>query len=191
MSIPRNEYPRPQLMRDEWINLNGEWEFEIDNSVSGKEKEFYNRKSLDSKIIVPFCPESKLSGIGNKDFMYCVWYRKDIAIPETWKNKKVILNFGAVDYKTTVYVNGEEAGTHCGGYTSFSFDITKHLKECGNYIPYVPMIMLKTVYSQAVNRVVFTIPTVVIIHVQQVFGRLYGWNVSMKTTFKISKLIQI
>lgn len=134
MSIPRNEYPRPQLVRDEWINLNGEWEFEIDNSISGKSKKFYNRKNLDSKIIVPFCPESELSGIGNKDFMYCVWYRKDINIPENWKNKKVILHFGAVDYKTTVYINGEEVGTHCGGYTSFNFDITKHLKENNNYI---------------------------------------------------------
>lgn len=134
MSIPRNEYPRPQLVRDEWINLNGEWGFEIDNSLSGKPKEFYNRKKLESKIIVPFCPESELSGIGNKDFMHCVWYRKDISIPENWKGKKIILHFGAVDYKTTVYVNGEEVGTHCGGYTSFSFDITKYLEENANYI---------------------------------------------------------
>lgn len=134
MSIPRNEYPRPQLVRNEWINLNGEWDFEVDNSVSGKEKEFYSRKKLNDKIIVPFCPESELSGIGNKDFMYCVWYRKDIEIPQNWKDKKIILHFGAVDYKSTVYVNGEEVGTHCGGYTSFSFDITKYLCDTENYI---------------------------------------------------------
>ncbi len=134
MIIPRNEYPRPQLVREQWINLNGEWDFEIDNFKSGKEKEFYNRESLNDKIIVPFCPESELSGIGCKDFMHCVWYRKNITVPENWKGKRVILHFGAVDYKTTVYVNGTEVGTHAGGYTSFSFDITKHLSENGNYI---------------------------------------------------------
>ena len=134
MSIPRNEYPRPQLVREQWINLNGEWDFEIDNSLSGKEKEFFKRTELNSKITVPFCPESELSGINNKDYMYCVWYKKDITIPEDAKDKKAILHFGAVDYKTTVYVNGEEVGTHVGGYTSFSFDITKHLKDSGNYI---------------------------------------------------------
>ncbi len=134
MSIPRNEYPRPQLVRNEWINLNGEWEFEIDNSLSGKPKEFNKRKSFDSKIIVTFCPESELSGVGNKDFIHSVWYRRNITIPENWKGKKIILHFGAVDYETTVYVNGEEVGTHCGGYTSFSFDITRYLKENDNYI---------------------------------------------------------
>lgn len=61
--IPRNEYPRPQLERDSFINLNGEWDFEIDNACVGKEKEFFKRKSLNNKIIVPFCPESLLSGI--------------------------------------------------------------------------------------------------------------------------------
>ena len=76
MSIPRNEYPRPQLVREQWINLNGEWDFEIDNSLSGKEKEFFKRTELNSKITVPFCPESELSGINNKDYMYCVWYKK-------------------------------------------------------------------------------------------------------------------
>ena len=78
IQIPRNEYPRPQLVRENWINLNGEWDFEIDNCVSGKEKEFFKRPSLDGKIIVPFCPESVLSGVGNTDFMSCVWYRKNI-----------------------------------------------------------------------------------------------------------------
>ena len=99
-----------------------------------KKKNFFKRTELDSKIIVPFCPESELSGVNNKDFMYCVWYKKDIIIPENAKGKKTILHFGAVDYKTTVYVNGEEVGTHAGGYASFSFDITKYLKDTGNYI---------------------------------------------------------
>lgn len=134
IQIPRNEYPRPQLVRENWINLNGEWDFEIDNCVSGKEKEFFKRPSLDGKIIVPFCPESVLSGVGNTDFMSCVWYRKNIEIPSAWAGKRIILHFGAVDYKATVYVNGKFATEHRGGYTPFCADITDLLSESGNYI---------------------------------------------------------
>lgn len=132
--IPREEYPRPQLVRDDWVNLNGEWDFEIDNSVTGTEKKFYLRDKLADKITVPFCPESRLSGIGNTDFMNCVWYRREFSIPEAWKGKRILVNFGAVDYHATVYINGEYAGEHKGGYTPFSFDITKLLRESGNYI---------------------------------------------------------
>jgi len=134
MNIPRSEHPFPQMVRDNWLNLNGEWEFEIDNSVSGKHKKFFERESLESKIIVPFCPESDLSGIGNKDFMYCVWYRKEFEIPESFKGKRIILHFGAVDYLSTVYVNGEKVGEHKGGYTSFAFDITDYVKDGKNVI---------------------------------------------------------
>ena len=134
MSIPRCEHPFPQMVRESWINLNGEWEFEIDNGVTGKDREFYNRDSLESKIIVPFCPESELSGIGNKDFMYCVWYRKEFELPESFAGKRVILHFGAVDYLSTVYINGKEAGSHKGGYTSFSVDITDYITEGKNVI---------------------------------------------------------
>ncbi len=132
--IPRNEYPRPQLMRADWLNLNGEWDFEIDHSMSGKEKNFQKRSSLDGKITVPFCPESKLSGLAHTDFMNCVWYRKDIHIPSEWEGKDVILHFGAVDYHAFVYVNGEFVCEHKGGYTPFSANITPYLKDSGNYI---------------------------------------------------------
>lgn len=134
MNMPRPEYPRPQLVRDQWVNLNGTWEFEIDNAVVGKAKKFNERTHLDGEITVPFCPESVLSGIGNVDFMNCVWYRKDIEIPYDWAGKSVLLTFGAVDYHATVYINGEYCGEHKGGYTPFTLDITKHLKESGNYI---------------------------------------------------------
>ena len=136
MNIPRSEYPRPQIVRNAWINLNGEWDFEIDHSVSGLDKGFQQRKSLDSKITVPFCPESELSGVGYKDFMDCVWYRKDIEIPAEWKgdDKRVILHFGAVDYKAIIFVNGKRVCEHKGGYISFSCDITDALCESGNYI---------------------------------------------------------
>ena len=135
MNIPRNDYPRPQMVRDSFICLNGEWDFEIDNAKVGEEKEFFLRDSLNEKIIVPFCPESQLSGVGNKDFMNAVWYRRNIdAAPF---GKKVLLNFGAVDYHTKVYVNGTFVGEHKGGYSSFSFDITDALKEEGNFVTVV------------------------------------------------------
>lgn len=132
--IPRNEYPRPQLVRENWINLNGEWDFEIDNSKCGMEKEFFKRESLNDKIIVPFCPESELSGINNKDFMDCVWYRRNLEIPSNWKGKKTLIHFGAVDYHAVVFVNGNKIGEHRGGYTPFTFDISEYLNENDNYV---------------------------------------------------------
>ena len=130
----RDEYPRPQFVRTDWTNLNGEWDFLVDSACSGQEKEFFKRSSLGQKITVPFCPESELSGIGNRDFMPCVWYRRDIEIPPEADGKRTILHFGAVDYHAIVYVNGEKVTEHKGGYTPFSADITDHLKSDGNYI---------------------------------------------------------
>ena len=134
MNTPRQEYPRPQFERGAWINLNGEWDFEIDYSESGEDKKFYERSSLDSKITVPFCPESELSGINNKDFMPCVWYRKDFEIPAKYSDKEVILHFGAIDYRTVVYINGIKAAEHKGGYTPFSVNISEYICDGGNYI---------------------------------------------------------
>lgn len=133
-NIPRNEHPRPDRMRKDWLCLNGEWDFEIDDAVVGVEKEFFKRESLNSKITVPFCPESKLSGIEHKDFMNSVWYRKELDIPTHWSDKRIILHIDACDYHTTVYVNGMTVGEHKGGYTPISLDITSFLKENGNYI---------------------------------------------------------
>lgn len=130
----RKEYPRPQLVRENWLCLNGEWEFEIDNAQVGAAKKYWERSSLDGKITVPYCPESDLSGVGNKDFMNCVWYRKAVTLPEAFCGKRVILHFGAVDYLATVYVNGKKIGTHMGGYTPFSFDVTDALTEGENVI---------------------------------------------------------
>ena len=132
--IPRAEHPNPQFERKNWKNLNGEWEFEIDYGKSGIERKFYERDSLDSKIIVPFCPESELSGVGYKDFMAAVWYRKTFPITKQQLSGRVILNFGAVDYEAVVYVNQKEVGRHCGGYTSFAFDITGFVTEGENIL---------------------------------------------------------
>ena len=133
-AIPRCEHPRPDKQRAEWLSLNGEWDFEIDNAIVGEAKKFYERDSLDGKITVPFCPESKLSGVGHTDFMNMVWYRRNIDVPAEWCGKRIILHVDACDYETTVYVNAERIGTHKGGYTSFEFDITDALKSEGNYI---------------------------------------------------------
>lgn len=127
MQIPRNEYPRPQLVREDWLCLNGEWEFEIDQAESGEARGLLTAERLAGAITVPFCPESRLSGVENRDFMRCVWYAKNLEIPAAWKNKRVLLHFGAVDYFSTVWVNGVQVGTHKGGYTPFCFDITDQL----------------------------------------------------------------
>ncbi len=83
MAIPRPEYPRPQFVRPDWLNLNGEWEFEIDQADSGFERGLVERP-LQTKITVPFCPESELSGVYDRDFLNAVWYRREVTIPAAW-----------------------------------------------------------------------------------------------------------
>ncbi len=134
-SLPRPEYPRPQMVREKWLNLNGEWEFELDQGCSGEERGlFAGDKALSHSILVPYAPESELSGIGYRDFMPCVWYRRKFALPSDWLGGRVLLHFGAVDYETKVWINGQPAGAHRGGYSSFSFDITNLLQSGENII---------------------------------------------------------
>ena len=131
--IYRTEHPKPQFMRKNWINLNGIWDFEMDPAASGEARELFNQTaSFSQSINIPFCPESKLSGINHTDFMNSVWYRREIEISPEQLSRLVILHFGAVDYLTTVYVNGKKCGTHKGGYVSFSMDITEYLTEGKN-----------------------------------------------------------
>lgn len=127
MQTPRNEYPRPQFLRNAWLCLNGQWQFEIDHGDSGFERGLVQR-DLTGRITVPFCPESSLSGIGNTDYMAAVWYRREVTIPREWAGQNVRLHFQAVDYDATVWVNGHEAGRHRGGFTPFSIDLTNHAK---------------------------------------------------------------
>ena len=122
MSTPRPEYPRPQFVREDWLCLNGEWQFEIDAGDSGLESGLL-RRELKSRIIVPFCPESSLSGIGDADFLNAVWYRRTVTIPESWAGRGVLLHFQAVDYDACVWVNGVEVGRHRGGFTPFTCDL--------------------------------------------------------------------
>jgi len=132
--VPRPEHPRPDAMRENWMTLNGEWQFEIDDASDGEARGLTSGKDLSSKIIVPFCPESKLSGLGlgNSRYMTNVWYRRTFELPAAMKGKRVLLHFGGVDYKTWAYVNGQLVGTHVGENAAFSFEITTFLKEGAN-----------------------------------------------------------
>ena len=116
MSIPRNDYPRPQYARTRWQILNGEWQFAIEDEAQCIDDPFPRT------ITVPFCPESALSGIGHTDFMHTVWYRRTFILSAA--EGRVLLHFGAVDYLAEVFVNGALAGAHRGGYASFTLDIT-------------------------------------------------------------------
>ncbi len=132
MQVPRPEYPRPQMVRPEWLNLNGPWQFELDPGRSGRERGLIERERLAGEILVPFCPESSLSGVGYRDFMPAVVYRRTFAVPPAWEDKRILLHFGAVDYDARVYVNGRQAGFHRGGYTPFTLDVTAHLRPGEN-----------------------------------------------------------
>ncbi|MGQ7889558.1 glycoside hydrolase family 2 protein [Paenibacillus sp. WC2504] len=130
---PRADYPRPQFVRDNWMNLNGEWEFEFDDDrVGSKEKWHLGNKALSKRIQVPFAFQSKLSGIGSNEFHDVVWYRRDLVIPDSFANKRILLHFGAVDYEASVWVNGTLVATHEGGHTPFHADITDALQSGTN-----------------------------------------------------------
>jgi len=118
-------YPRPQLKRADWINLNGLWKYVVTN-ISETEKP----KNFDNEILVPFAIESALSGVA-KTFTPDdkLWYYREFILNPQWKGKQIILHFGAVDYECEVWINNELAGTHRGGNNPFSFDITKHIKK--------------------------------------------------------------
>ncbi|WP_432944971.1 glycoside hydrolase family 2 protein [Kribbella sp. CA-253562] len=121
-SLPRPEHPRPQFVRPHWLNLNGEWQFEADKSDSGLERGLRDRE-LERRIIVPFAPESQLSGIEDVDFQEAVWYRTTVTIPADWTGLDAVLHFQAVDHDATVWVNGVEVVRHRGGFTPFSANL--------------------------------------------------------------------
>ncbi len=129
----REEYPRPSFVREKWLNLNGSWDFQIGDKDPNKDY-ISDLSEYNDKIEVPFCPESKLSGIENRDFMRSVWYKRTFSVSREQLFGKVLINFGAVDYEADVYINGVKTGTHKGGYCSFSFDITEFLREGENTV---------------------------------------------------------
>ena len=120
-------YPRPQLKREQWINLNGQWDYAIRPKAAGQPT------SMDGKILVPFAVESKLSGVARPVTPNDrIWYRRNFNVPREWNGQRVILNFGAVDYETYVLVNGALVGSHRGGSDSFGFDVTDYLRQDKN-----------------------------------------------------------
>ena len=121
LNCPLNEYPRPQLKRDNWLCLNGPWDCAFTDAPE-------QPASYDKKIIVPFSPETELSGVGRslKPDEY-LWYRRTVELPSGTRDKRFLLHFGAVDQIAAVYVNGSLTGVHMGGYTSFEIDITSFI----------------------------------------------------------------
>jgi len=133
-TIPRPEYPRPQFVRDEWSNLNGEWEFGFDDEDRGVEDRWFDGLELPLRIVVPFAYQAKLSGINEKTIHEIVWYARSFEVPEPWEQGELLLNFGAVDYATTVWVNGQEVGHNQGGHVPFQFEISPYIRKGANRI---------------------------------------------------------
>jgi len=125
----KSEYPRPQFVRDTWKNLNGLWNIKLNHNYHQSEYNMEFDRELkpvhyENTIQVPFCPESSLSGIGNKEFLAGMTYQRDISIPTDWKDLDIHLNCGAVYYKCAVYIDGKLIGFHTGGNVSFTINLT-------------------------------------------------------------------
>ena len=124
---PRPEYPRPMLRRGEWKNLNGLWQYAITPAAA------HTPAKMDGDILVPFAVESALSGAGRQvGAENALWYRRTFTVPHSWNGKQILLNFGAVDWKCDIWVNNVKVGSHTGGYTPFSIDITRALAAKGD-----------------------------------------------------------
>ena len=131
--IPRAEHPRPDFVRPDWINLNGEWEFEFDDAAVGVREAWYMPgRHFSRRITVPFCYQCAMSGIDLQEKHELLWYRRALRIPDPMAGKRLLLRFGAVDFECDVYLNGHRVGSHRGGYTPFALDITEWVTDGDN-----------------------------------------------------------
>lgn len=129
----RQEYPRPNLVRDRWASLNGEWHFAFDDEDRGMRDAWYlDPTPLSRRIRVPYAYQTPASGINEQEHHPVVWYARDFEVPHTWHGDELYLHFGAVDYEATVWVNGHVAGHHRGGYVPFRLNITHLVKQGTN-----------------------------------------------------------
>ena len=142
-TLPRPEYPRPQFRRPHWINLNGEWAFAFDDKNAGLGQGWHRvlaedlragSPPFDRRITVPFCYQSKLSGIGDTSFHDVVWYARSFEYTPAHSDGRLLLHFGAVDYRATVWVNGAQVAEHEGGHTPFDADVTHVLRDGENVV---------------------------------------------------------
>jgi beta-galactosidase/beta-glucuronidase len=134
-NAPRAEFPQPQFEREQWMTLNGAWQFEFDDARKGVEEDWgAGGRDFTRTITVPYSFETKLSGIGDTSFHSDVWYRRTFTIPASWAKKRVLLHFGAVDYRARVWVNSKVVGSHEGGNVPFWFDITPVVKSGPNTV---------------------------------------------------------
>lgn len=130
--IPRPEYPRPQFVRREWLNLNGEWEFAFDDADQGMQNGWQDGRPFDMRIVVPFPYQCELSGINDKGVHEVVWYARSFELSSEWRDQDLLLHFGAVDYRTTLWINGQEVGHNQGGHIPFWFDIAPYIRDGEN-----------------------------------------------------------
>jgi beta-galactosidase/beta-glucuronidase len=134
-AIQRPEYPQPQFQRERWLSLNGAWEFEFDDANAGLDADWASdSRKFSRNIVVPYCFESRLSGIGDTSFHPWIWYRRTVTLPADWQGQRVLLHFGAVNYWSMAWVNGKLAGSHEGGNTPFTFDVTPLLHSGANIL---------------------------------------------------------
>ena len=129
MKCYKKDYPRPQFVRENWENLNGEWNFSFDDKNCGEKEKWYISFPEALKIQVPFTYETKLSGIQDETCHNQIWYQRNITVNQRELNEhRLMLHFEGSDFCTKVWVNGQYAGEHKGGYSRFSFDITNMVK---------------------------------------------------------------
>lgn len=134
-TVPLPDYPRPEFVRRDWMNLNGWWSFAFDADGVGESSGWFTRLPGDSgRILIPYVHQCPLSGVDDPAQVDYVWYARAFRIPDSWQGRRTLLHFGAVDYQADIWVNGTYAGGHRGGFTSFALDITPHIHFGDNQI---------------------------------------------------------